>query len=184
MNEILEYFKNIFIIMILCMPIYYIIRFKILKIKPTNKKREILLVVFILYMIALTLQIITPKFIIDTNGIHIIHQDLDNINIIPFYFFYDIYNECFVMKNYNYFFINIIGNILLFVPIGIFLPLLWNISYKKTLMYGIIFSIIVEIIQIWLPRVTDIDDVILNNIGVYIGTRVHKYLIAKNKNKK
>ena len=131
MNEILEYFKNIFIIMIILMPIYFIIRYKILKVKPTNKKREILLVVFILYMIALTLQIVTPKFIIDMNGIHIIHQDLDNINIIPFYFFYDIYNECFVMKNYNYFFINIIGNIILFIPIGIFLPLLWNVSYSS-----------------------------------------------------
>lgn len=181
MNEILEYFKNIFIIMIILMPIYYIIRYKILKIKPTNKKREILLVVFILYMIALTLQIVTPKFIIDMNGIHIIHQDLDNINIIPFYIFVDFYNECIKKGEYNYLFINIFGNILMFIPIGIFLPLLWNVSYKKTMMYGILFSIIVEIIQIWLPRVTDIDDVILNNIGVFIGTRVHKYFIAKNK---
>lgn len=174
MNEILEYFKNIFIIMLLCMPIYYIIRFKILKIDTNNKKRELLLIVFILYMIALTLQIITPKFIIDFNGIHIISQDLDNINIIPFYFIYDFYNECIVLKNYNYFFINIIGNILLFIPIGLLLPTLWNISYKKVLIYGIIFSMIVETIQIVLPRVTDIDDVILNNIGVYIGILIHK----------
>lgn len=181
MNEILEYFKNIILIMIVLMPIYYIIRFKILKIKPTNKKREILLVLFILYMIALTLQIITPKFIIDTNGIHIIHQDLDNINIIPFYIFVDFYNECIKKGEYNYLFINIFGNILMFIPIGIFLPLLWNVSYKKTIVYGIIFSITVEIIQIWLPRVTDIDDVILNNIGVFIGTRIHKYCIAKKK---
>ena len=69
----------------------------------------------------------------------------------------------------------------MFIPIGIFLPLIWNVSYKKTIVYGIIFSITVEIIQIWLPRVTDIDDVILNNIGVFIGTRIHKYCIAKNK---
>ena len=179
MSEILEYFKNIFIIMILCMPIYYIIRFKILKINTSNKKREVLLIIFILYMIALTLQIVTPKFIIDMKGIHIIKQDLNNINIIPFYFVYDIYNECFVSNNWNYLFINIFGNILLFIPIGIFLPVLWNIPYKKVLLYGIIFSITVELIQIWLPRVTDIDDVILNNIGVFIGTIIHKNMNNK-----
>ena len=160
--------------MTLCMPIYCIIRFKILKIKPSDKKRELLLIVFILYVIALTLQIVTPKFIIDTQGIHIISQDLDNINIIPFYFFYDLYNECFVLKNYNYFFINIIGNIVLFIPIGYLIPTLWHIPYKKVLIYGIIFSITVEIIQIWLPRVTDIDDVILNNLGIYIGILWHR----------
>lgn len=180
MNEILEYFKNIFIIMIILMPIYFIIRYKILKIKPTNKKREILLVVFILYMIALTLQIVTPKFIIDMNGIHIIHQDLDNINIIPFYIFVDFYNECIKKGEYNYLFINIFGNILLFIPIGFLLPYLFNIKYKRVMLYGIMFSFIVEIIQIWLPRVTDIDDIILNNIGVYIGILLYKkYLKSK-----
>ena len=180
MNEILEYFKNIFIIMILSMPIYCIIRFVILKIDfNKNKKRELYLILFILYMIALTLQIITPKFIIDMDGIHIISQNLDNINIIPFYFFKDFYNECIVLKNYNYFFINIIGNIILFIPIGIFLPFLWNIPYKKVLIYGIIFSITVELIQIFLPRVSDIDDIILNNTGVFIGIKLYNKFICK-----
>ena len=179
MNEIFEYFKNIFIIMILCLPIYYIFRYKILKFNTNNKKRELLLIIFILYIIALTLQIITPKFIINFNGIHIIKQDFDNINFIPFYFIYDLYNECFVLKNYNYFFINILGNILLFIPIGLFLPTLWNIPYKKVLLYGIIFSTTVETIQIVLPRVSDVDDIILNNIGVYIGILIHKNKIFK-----
>ncbi len=180
MNEILEYFKNILIIMMLSIPIYYVVRFKILKIKITSKKREIILIIFTVYMIALTLQIVTPKFIINTSGIHIIHQDLDNINIIPFYFIKDFYNECILLNNYNYLFINIFGNILLFIPIGFLLPYLFNIKYKRVMLYGIMFSFIVEIIQIWLPRVTDIDDIILNNIGVYIGILLYKkYLKSK-----
>ena len=84
-----------------------------------------------------------------------------------------------LLKNYNYFFINILGNILLFIPIGLFLPTLWNIPYKKVLLYGIIFSTTVETIQIVLPRVSDIDDIILNNIGVYIGILIHKNKIFK-----
>ena len=125
-------------------------------------------------MIALTLQIITPKFIINASGIHIIHQDLDNINIIPFNFIKDFYNECILLNNYNYLFINIFGNILLFIPIGFLLPYLFKMEYNKVMVFGIIFSCTVEIIQIWLPRVTDIDDAILNNIGIYIGILIHK----------
>ena len=184
MSSVLEYLKNILVIMIFCLPIYYIIRFKILKINTNNKRREWMLLLFILYMIALTIQIITPKYIINFSGIELKPDDLDNINIIPFYLFVDLYNECIVLKNFDYLFINIFGNILLFIPIGIFLPLLWNIEYKKVLLYGILFSIFVEIIQIWLPRVTDIDDVILNNIGVYIGILIHKKYINKTNKQK
>ncbi|OMP66110.1 VanZ family protein [Domibacillus epiphyticus] len=67
------------------------------------------------------------------------------------------------------FFINTVGNVVLFVPFGFFLSIL-NRDFLKTAAIGALFSIMIEIIQLWLPnRWTDIDDVILNTLGTIIG---------------
>lgn len=177
MWEIREYFKNIFIIMILSLPIYYVIKFKILKYNTPNKKREVIMLVFILYMIGLTSQAILPKFIIDFNGIHNIELGTHRVNMMPFKFLKDIYNETILKGDIVFFLINIVGNTLLFVPIGICVPLIWNISYKKVMLIGFCYTLFIELTQMIMPRVSDIDDIILNSFGVYIGILIHKYFI-------
>ena len=174
MWEIREYLKNIFIIMLSLMPVYYLFRFKIFKYNTSDKKREIIMLLFTLYMIALTSQAILPKFIIDFNGIHIIEIGTHKLNLIPFKFLKDIYNETIIKGNIAFFLINIAGNILLFVPIGVFVPLLWNISYDKVMLIGLCYTLFIELTQIFMPRVTDIDDVILNLVGVFIGIVIHR----------
>ncbi|MGK9254043.1 VanZ family protein [Paenibacillus humicus] len=75
---------------------------------------------------------------------------------------------------------NLVGNIILFVPMGFLLPLIIKKpSFLKTI--GISFVIIfsIEIIQfITCLGVADIDDVILNIAGCAIGYTL--YLISKN----
>ena len=72
---------------------------------------------------------------------------------------------------------NSILNIVLFIPLGIFLPLYWEKfnSMKQTLLVGAAMSVIIEILQIFTFRATDINDVIMNTLGTAIG-----YLIVKN----
>lgn len=67
--------------------------------------------------------------------------------------------------------LNIIGNILLFCPIGFFLPLLWNDfrKFSKTVIFGFLVSLIIECSQLFLIRTTDIDDLIFNTLGTMIG---------------
>ena len=68
--------------------------------------------------------------------------------------------------------LNLIGNVLAFVPFGIFLPLLIRKArmFGKTLLLGFEFSLFVEIVQLF-SRVGsfDVDDILLNTLGVVLG---------------
>lgn len=84
------------------------------------------------------------------------------VNIIPFvYMINDFINACL--------------NVLLFVPYGFFLPVLWKEfrNAKKIFAAGFAMTLFIEISQIFTGRATDIDDIITNLAGTLIG-----YLIA------
>lgn len=62
-------------------------------------------------------------------------------------------------------------NIMLFVPLGFLIPTIWNEyrSLKKVFLIGIGLSLVIEILQIFTFRLTDIDDLITNTLGTIIG---------------
>ena len=62
-------------------------------------------------------------------------------------------------------------NVLLFIPLGIFVPCLWPEyrSMMKTVGLGLMTSLGIEILQIFTFRATDINDVITNVAGTMIG---------------
>ncbi|APF28907.1 vanZ like family protein [Clostridium sporogenes] len=66
---------------------------------------------------------------------------------------------------------NILGNILMFGPLGLLLPLLWKSfrKFSKTVLFGFVVSFTIEFSQLFLARGTDIDDLILNTIGTMLG---------------
>ena len=70
---------------------------------------------------------------------------------------------------------NAAGNILLFFPLGIFLPLVWRrLRFRHGIQIAIAFSISIELVQYlssaWGSyRSADINDVILNSLGASIG---------------
>lgn len=71
--------------------------------------------------------------------------------------------------------INLIGNIALLVPVGFIIPFVWrdaakNMTWKKSLMVGFAAGFSIEILQAILRvGIFDIDDVILNALGVLVG---------------
>lgn len=67
--------------------------------------------------------------------------------------------------------INIIGNIILLIPLGFLLPYLYrHISPKISLIIAILSSLAIEVMQVILKvGIFDIDDVILNALGFMIG---------------
>ena len=97
-------------------------------------------------------------------------------NLIPFLVFVETFNEVFVNGNINYFLINFVGNIVMFIPFGLFIPLLWKTSGKKTVFIGFCVSLFVEISQLFLTRGTDIDDLMLNTTGVLLGLLLYKVI--------
>ena len=94
------------------------------------------------------------------------------INLIPFVYIldYDIKREVAI---------NIIGNISMFIPTGIILPILYKPlnCFWKVLLAGAGLSFAIEMIQLFFPgSVTDIDDLILNTAGVAIGYGIYKLM--------
>lgn len=80
--------------------------------------------------------------------------------------------------------INVVGNIALFVPFGLLLPLIWNKNGMiRTLLHGAAFSLLIECAQLFLSRGTDVDDLILNTVGTllgYLAYRLLRYLAPRN----
>jgi glycopeptide antibiotics resistance protein len=67
---------------------------------------------------------------------------------------------------------NLIGNILLFIPIGILVPLAvpWSNKWYRVLLVGFFMSLIVEVVQLLTARgYFDFDDIVLNCIGTQVG---------------
>jgi len=72
--------------------------------------------------------------------------------------------------------INIIGNISMFIPTGVILPILYKRldCFWKVLLAGAGLSFVIEVIQLLFPgSVTDIDDLILNTLGVAVGYGIY-----------
>lgn len=121
-----------------------------------NKKfslyREFLNLIFIIYILCLYHVVTFQDINYGTN------------NFIPF-------KEIFRYTIGSHkFFRNIIGNILLFVPFGFFTSYyLKNKKMITTFILTLITSTTIEIVQYYIGRVFDIDDIILNVIGGIIG---------------
>ncbi len=67
--------------------------------------------------------------------------------------------------------INLVGNVVLLVPIGFLVPFVFpNITWKKSLILASAAGLTIEVMQVVLHvGIFDIDDVILNALGVMIG---------------
>lgn len=79
--------------------------------------------------------------------------------------------------------IDIVGyflNVVLFFSLGLMLPLLWAEfgNFKAVIFAGAALSLIVELSQLINNRATDVDDLILNTFGTFLGFLVYK-LISK-----
>ncbi|WP_310602292.1 VanZ family protein [Anaerosporobacter sp.] len=72
--------------------------------------------------------------------------------------------------------LNLFGNVAMFIPFGILFPLLSRKMQRgaHAILAGAMLSVTIEGLQLFLGRETDIDDVILNTIGVVVG-----YVVAK-----
>ena len=76
---------------------------------------------------------------------------------------------------------NSILNILLFVPLGVMLPLLWNKFkiQKHTVLFGFGMSLSIELLQMLTFRATDVNDLITNTLGTYLGFLCTNFLLQK-----
>jgi len=147
----------------------------------TNLTHEIGLVTFILYLAGLASQTIIPKIVISAGKVHIIGGEIRRVNLLPLNKVAEVRQIVVSEGILSYFLIEVLGNIVLFSIVGFMLPLLWRRfeNYKLTVLACFLISLVIEVVQLVLPRATDIDDLILNTLGGVIGCLV--YILVKKK---
>ena len=169
------YFLQALPIALIVSIIYYLIKFRKDKKTPTNKK--IFLCIFVCYI----------------TGLICLTIGLDLINIIWYKLIYHAdsgtsinwFNGDF---SFNLNFINNltkenIGNFLMFLPFGILYPLSQKeFNYKTTIIKGIILVLIIEVLEPIFGRAFDINDIILNSLGIITSTLI--YMGIKNLRRK
>lgn len=81
-----------------------------------------------------------------------------NINLVPFAYMFSDYR-------------NSLLNVLLFVPLGFLLPVLWKRfrSFLWTGLFGLSFSLSIELLQLLTLRATDVNDLMTNSTGTILG---------------
>lgn len=158
-SEILKYIKTLWPMLLLF--IIVICSIRIIDIIFNKKKiivhQELINLIFIIYLLLLFQLVTTTDF-----------ESYSN-NFIPF-------KEIMRYRpDSSLFYRNVIGNILLFVPFGYLVSFyLRNPKYFIVLILTFITSISTEIIQMYIGRSFDIDDILLNFLGGLLGFWIFK----------
>lgn len=137
-----------------------------------NRKQTVFYGIFTFYLAAMLALVGFPN-------VRYLRIDLE-VNLIPF-------------KDMIPDFVNACLNILLFVPFGFFLPILWKKfrNWKNTMSMGLAATFIIEFAQIFTFRTTDINDIITNMMGTIIGyflaysvtKKFSRYIVSDTKDK-
>lgn len=139
------------------------------------KLRKVMQVIFTVYIIVL-LRFTLFKYAPLTRLPDAFFMTTRDFNLIPFKGIYEVITELSTHSLIN----NILGNILLFLPFGILFPMT-TMFEGETPVYGCLTSILIEVTQYaFAMGAADIDDIILNTLGAFIGYRLIYRLIIVN----
>lgn len=149
-----------------------------IKNKSINKLREVFINLFFIYFL-----ILVNLTIFKFEELIINFDTRFYINYIPFVETIKRFRNDFADIHIALY--NVIGNILLFIPLGFCIPLFFNKKNKlsKVILYGFTASLTIEVLQLFTPySITDIDDIIFNTLGTVIGFIIFNiiYTILKN----
>ena len=137
-----------------------------------NKLREICLGLFVVFMMALMTFVLQGDYMAPEKMLAFGRNRLitrEGINLIPLRTIRNYY-RVFGLRG-ELFGINIVGNVLMFVPWGYGLLLLWkrNRNLLRCLYFSAMLPICIEFFQLFINRQVDIDDFILNFLGGLLG---------------
>jgi len=139
----------------------------------TNKWSLLTAILFGLYLLVLTqLIVFKPPVYFSTTHLWL---TLSNGNYVPFNTILGYLGGEPSWRIATY---NLLGNILLFVPMGMFLPSLFRtIRWKGVFVAALVLSLTLETTQLFFIGTPDIDDVILNTLGAMLGYGVFKGVV-------
>lgn len=115
-----------------------------------DKKKTVCYFIFAVYLSAMFAVVGLPD-------IRYIRFD-PHFNFVPFAYMFSDFTNSFL-------------NVLLFVPLGFFLPFFWE-HYRRilrTLCFGFCTSLLIEALQIFTFRASDVNDLMTNTLGTLVG---------------
>jgi glycopeptide antibiotics resistance protein len=169
-------------LLIVTLPIWVLGRLVILvHIKKRGKRiqlnREVYLNFFIFYLLGVTGLVLFPLNIVFDGTSQVRTGTVNFIPVIETIRMATSSSDGFMFK---FSLQNIVGNFLLLLPMGFFLPLLWKRFYKlkNTVLLGLLVSFGIEMLQfiealLGNHRRSDIDDLILNTLGLWVGYLIY-----------
>jgi glycopeptide antibiotics resistance protein len=174
---------SFFFVLVIAITFYIIKRMLHAKRSPVSKKRIALTVVFICYLSGVAALTIIPLRASRTTHL------ISHFNFKPVIKSYQRYLDINRVKdpdataNFQH---NFFGNILMFIPLGIFLPWRYNKRFGNTVVLALLFSCLIEFIQflnmyLGYYRYVDVDDVLLNTFGAIIGYALYKVFLNAGK---
>lgn len=147
---------------------------KNLKNKGKIKNRRIYLIACILFWTYIIF-LLWRVFFYAYGSFYRVASETIRYNIIPFKTIGS-YFIGFYRYSFRIWFFNLFGNIMAFMPLGFFVPVVFEKikKIKHTIFIGTSLSTCIEMAQI-ITRVGtfDVDDIILNTIGTLIGYRIY-----------
>lgn len=154
--------------------------------KKSKNPQAIWWICFILYII-LMIWLLFCRTRVWTDGLSYQQMLQENINLKPLYTIKNYINVILHYPNsayYDHCIINLIGNVIMFIPAGLFFPRLF--LFLRNFIFFVLTSlaciIFIETLQLFvLVGSFDVDDIILNISGFLIGYMIFK-ITAKNRN--
>lgn len=164
----------------------FLILFRVHSYKKTGDKFiEISKLLFFVSLAILFCNTLIPNINFDGEKFSIIPQYGSGLNLTLFLVFRQTLFEVFRNNNISYFLINFIGNIIIFIPLGFFPPLInAKVRFFKTTLFCFMISFFIEFTQFFIGRGTDIDDIWINTLGGILGYIIYKVFNKLLTNKK
>lgn len=166
----LKYIAKLLIIMLAVLPIYLLVR------RPWRERTarawvEAGFVVFMVGLLALTLQgqYRSPAAMAESAVLRI--ENGEGVNLVPFRTIAAFFGH-FSM---DIFLVNIVGNIVMFMPWGFGLTLLWKRKQRvlSIVLHSLALPVFIETCQLFIGRSVDVDDLILNFAGSCLGAALY-----------
>lgn len=140
--------------------------------KLTDKrKRQILFAVYIIFVLKVIIfkyPYAQLKSIMDAWSREVILEGLDSANFTLFRTIRMYIDYADRLNSFE----NLAGNVIVFMPFGVFLPWIWNRfrNFADTFLSAFLFSLSIEIFQLYSAfGAFDVDDILLNCAGSIIG---------------
>ena len=149
-----------------------------------SKRERMWSLIFFLYLLFLIKMIIFKypiehmRAIVDTWQKDVIWEGLSTANFIPFKTIkmYIQYYDLPGLRSFS----NLFGNVLVFIPVGVMLPMVHRASKNilVLLLNALLFVVGIEVFQLFSNfGAFDVDDIILNCFGVLIGRCIYQILV-------